>query len=204
MSEQLARRHPLENFMNGRADTELDHPGVSVTLQPGRDHVNLRGPTDDAGFRRVVEAELRQSLPLTSNTFTTGEQIAYWLGPDEWLISAVPKLQVCERLLALPGQDSVAVNSQSGGLLQLKLTGQDARALLAKGCTLNLHPSEFRVGHCAQTLLAKADILLALADDTPTFCLLVRRSFAEYLALWLEHSGSEYGIAFGLERPGDE
>jgi len=68
--------------------------------------------------------------------------------------------------------------------------------VLAKGCTLDLHPRSFATGRCAQTGLAKASILISKFDDVPTFEVFVRRSFAEYLALWLQHAGAGYGILF--------
>jgi sarcosine oxidase gamma subunit len=49
-------------------------------------------------------------------------------------------------------------------------------------------------GQCAQTGLSKANILLSLIDGSPKFNLIVRRSYAEYVARWLEHAGGEFGI----------
>ena len=70
--------------------------------------------------------------------------------------------------------------------------------MLAKGCPLDLHPRAFTPGSCAQSLLAKADVLIHLrADDPrhgPTFDLYVARSFAHYLWAWLEDAGREYGV----------
>ncbi len=78
----------------------------------------------------------------------------------------------------------------------MRISGENAVAVLAKGCTLDLHPKVFHAGRCAQTGLAKASILIAKVDDVPTFDIFVRRSYAEYLALWLQHAGGEYGIRF--------
>ena len=41
-------------------------------------------------------------------------------------------------------------------------------------------------------------ILISKFDDVPTFEVLVRRSFAEYLALWLQHAGAGHCILFEL------
>ena len=64
----------------------------------------------------------------------------------------------------------------------------------AKGCPLDLQPDVFRPGDCAQTHLAKANVLLQALDDAPTFHLTVTRSFAKYLWLWLDDAGQEFGI----------
>jgi sarcosine oxidase gamma subunit len=34
-------------------------------------------------------------------------------------------------------------------------------------------------------------------DQTPSFDLIVRRSYAEYLALWLKDAAEEYGLVIG-------
>ena len=69
------------------------------------------------------------------------------------------------------------------------------RDLLAKGCPVDLHPSVFDVGQCAQSHLAKAPILLRQVDREPTFEIIVRRSFADYFWTWLEDAAAEYGLA---------
>ena len=115
----------------------------------------------------------------------------YWLGPDEWLLATElgrEKDLAAQLGKNLAGQPHSLVDV-TGGQLLMRLTGQRAREVLAKGCTLDLHPRAFKVGQCAQTTLAKASMLIALADDTPAFDIIVRRSFAEYAARWLRHSG---------------
>jgi sarcosine oxidase subunit gamma len=66
---------------------------------------------------------------------------------------------------------------------------------MMKGCSLDLHPREFGPGRCAQSTLAKAQIILHQLDDGPTYDLYVARSFAEYLWAWLEDASLEYGMA---------
>lgn len=84
----------------------------------------------------------------------------------------------------------------TGGLVALRLHGPRVRDLLAKGCTLDFHPRVCKAGQCAQTGLAKASVLIATLDEAPTFELFVRASFADYLALWLDRAGREYGLQF--------
>ena len=66
------------------------------------------------------------------------------------------------------------------------LTGDDAAALIATDCPLDLHPREFKPGQCAQTRLAKAGMTIAPLADGSGFELIIRRSFADYLLLWLQ------------------
>ena len=78
----------------------------------------------------------------------------------------------------------------------MSIQGATVHPLLAKGCTLNLNENLILPGQCTQTGLAKASVLLALVDATPLFKIIIRRSYAEYIALWLAQAGKEFGINF--------
>ena len=80
----------------------------------------------------------------------------------------------------------------------MNLRGPNSREVLAKGCTLDLHPRVFGPGQCAQSNVAMtAAVIRPLIDKegTASFDLIVRRSFADYLARWLEDASREYGFA---------
>ncbi|MET7655934.1 sarcosine oxidase subunit gamma family protein, partial [Streptomyces sp. NPDC005486] len=67
------------------------------------------------------------------------------------------------------------------------------RDLLAHGCSLDLHPRAFGPGRCAQTTLARTQIVLVARDETRAgFWVLVRSTFAGYLADWLLDAATEY------------
>ena len=51
--------------------------------------------------------------------------------------------------------------------------------------SIDLDPGSFGPDRCAQTLLAKAQIIIELRDDDPAFHIYVRSSFAGYVADWL-------------------
>lgn len=190
------RQHALEQFLRDSADGERS--SVAVEVLPNLDYINLRGDPADSGFVRAAAKTLRQDLPLEPNTVSNGMSTVYWLGPDEWLIvsSGGERPMLPTLLEGAFGGGHASVNIMTGGQICMRIGGNGATAMFAKGCTLDLHPGVFQVAQCAQTGLAKAGILLSKVDDTPTFDLFVRRSFAEYLALWLQWAGAEYGIRF--------
>lgn len=190
--------------MRRRGAENDEDSAVCVVLQANREYFNLRGRPADARFRRAVETVLRQNLPVTPNTCTQGPHSVYWLGPDEWLVVSPAGSGMEDGLGLIPQTFFSSVNRQSGGYMQMRLTGAAAGKVLAKGCTLDLHPAAFQIGQCAQTLLAKAGVLLSVTDDRPSFNLIVRRSFAEYVVLWLAHSGNEFGISFVAGDSSDE
>jgi sarcosine oxidase subunit gamma len=66
----------------------------------------------------------------------------------------------------------------------LELSGADARTVLATCCSLDLHPRVFATGQCAQTLVQKAGVLIEHRGED-RYLLLVRPSFAAYVAEWL-------------------
>ncbi len=154
-------------------------------------YVNLRGSLSDRRFAAGVEAAVGQAPPDRPNTVSLGTHRVYWLGPDEWLIvTAIGDVAEVVRKLhaALDGQN-VAINDLSGGQVAFRLSGHDVPERLARGCTLDLHPEKFGLGACAQTGLAKANVLLGHVAAGPTYELVVRRSFSDYLRRWLHHVG---------------
>ncbi len=153
-------------------------------------HVNLRGSAADKEFVSAAEAALGQPLPLAANTVSIADHRVYWLGPDEWQV--VTALAAVNELVAtledrLAGRH-VAINNVSGGQVALHLEGSDVPDLLARGCTLDLHPDVFGPGDCAQSGLAKANVLIGCIDASPVYEIIVRRSFSEYLLRWLSQT----------------
>ena len=125
----------------------------------------------------------RLGFPLEPNT-VTGDMTrgALWLGPDEWLVVAAPGDPgvIVDGLEALLVGAHHAVVDVSGNRAVLELHGPARLALLASACSLDLDPAGGWVpGVCAQTLLARAQVILQeLPDATRVF---VRPSFADYV-----------------------
>ena len=119
-----------------------------------------------------------------------------WLGPDEWLVAApyrrIARIEGALRA-ALEGQHA-ALTDVSHSRAILALSGPAARAVLAKGCPLDFHPRVFGPGRCAQSRLAKCQVLIHQTDADPAFEIHVGRSFAQYAWTWLEDAGGEFGV----------
>lgn len=188
MSEAMHKRSPL-----AQRDT-VGEGGLQLSERPFLGYLNVRGHPSEAAFLEAARSVLRVDLPLEPNTSTMSETLsALWLGPDEWLLVTEPDAQtaIAERLAVTFGSLLTAVTDVSSGHTMLVASGARTRALLARGCTLDLHPRAFGPGRCAQTMIAKAGVLIRQRDDTPTFELIVRRSFAEYLWLWLRDAAAD-------------
>jgi len=120
-----------------------------------------------------VRGEPQPGFPTEPNT-SAGDVL--WLGPDEWLVLGGREEDY---------PDAAAVVDVSANRVCLELSGDDVEDVLAQGCTLDLHPSVFASGRCAQTLLARAQVIPHRTSEE-SFRIFVRPSFAPYLRAWLE------------------
>ena len=75
----------------------------------------------------------------------------------------------------------------------IRLAGSHAHQVLAKGCPLDMHRRVFKPGQCAQTILARADMIIHKTAEE-AYDIIVLRSFTEYVWTWLEDAAREYGI----------
>ena len=122
-----------------------------------------------------IRGEPPAGFPVEPNTTGTVDgKTVLWLCPDEWLVLGGHEADY---------PDAAAAVDVSANRVAFELSGDDAADVLAHGCALDLDP--FEPGRCAQTLLARAQVIL-YRPDAVTFRILVRPSFAPYLRAWLE------------------
>ncbi len=148
----------------------------------------LRGPAGDAGLARAVASAV--DLPLPSRTGDSAASLlgaVLALGPDEWLIMSetLASTELAGSLRQALRGISAALTDVGDACIVYALRGENARAVLARGCPLDLHPRAFPLGRCARTLLAKAPVLVHLRAAEPTFELYVARSYSDYAWEWL-------------------
>jgi len=133
-------------------------------------------------------------LPLVPNRVAVmGPVRVLWLGPDEWLVVADGEApDLLPRLERAVAARRAALHDLSSSRIVLQIAGSRARALLAAGCGLDLHPRAFGPGQCAQTLLARVPVILDQLNDAPHYRLLVRRSYAGWLVDWLGDAAGQF------------
>jgi sarcosine oxidase subunit gamma len=184
----MAERSPLAGFALPSVE------GLRLAEVPFLAQLSLR--LDARGSPvRAVEAALGLPLPLEPGTSSaSGTTTALWLGPDEWLVIGPPRTgpELESRLRAAVDGGPAAVVDVSAQRTTILVAGAQARDLLAHGCPLDLHPSTFPVGRCAQTLLARARVIIAGVSAEPAYRVLVCSSYARYLAEWLVDAATEY------------
>jgi sarcosine oxidase subunit gamma len=174
-------------------------PALTAAERPFRSQLTVRVSDPDAVA--AMGSALGVAFPSVPCTFSAGtgpfgDVEVLWLGPDEFLVVASPGLQVEieEVLRAALGSHRGSVVDTSAQRTTVVLEGPHVRDVLAHGCSVDLHPSSAPTGTCVQTLLARTGIVLQVTG-ADTFTVLVRSSFAEYLAAWLSDACVEYGVA---------
>ena len=186
---ELPRTHPLQ----ARAAAWKRLPAtVGIAAEPFTAMADLRigvsGPE--------VTAALGAALPAAPNSWVqTDFGRAIWLGPDEWLLTSATERpeQLVGRIREATLPFGGVVVDVSAQRITLRLTGSRVRDVLAKGCSIDLHPRGFGRGSSAQTTLGQAGVvLLALSGSGDDYAVLVRSSFAGYLADWLADAALEF------------
>ena len=159
---------------------------------------NLRGDPLDPAFCQAVGRAL--GVPLATQACSTthdAQTRIVWAGPDDWFV--ISRLHEPAALCALlretlQGQHC-AVTDVTSGYRVLRLRGSRLREALAQGCPLDLHPKAFKVGQSAGSVFFKASVWLWQTDDVPTFEMLVRRSFRDYVWEMLQRGSRESGLS---------
>lgn len=188
--QEAMPRSPLEGW--GTAFARL--PGqVRIAEVPFLTQLDLRIAPEGAAATAVGKA-LGGELPVAPCTTTRGTSSrmddveVLWLGPDEWLVLAAPwrQRELEDLLRTAIGGEHGAVVDVSAQRTALSLSGPAAREVLARGCAIDLDPRIAPAGTCVQTLLARTGLTIVVRDERASeFLLLVRASFAQYLAAWL-------------------
>jgi sarcosine oxidase subunit gamma len=187
-TEQLRRRTPL-----GPLADELRAVCVSERFACREDGFRTLTELRSSPQGRVeLESALGIEMPgiggvaVTESTDVAGSAYVVGLGPHWWLVDgpedSSPASRSSARVMA------VDVSAQRTTLL---LSGSAVTDVLGHGTSLDVHRDVFPVGAAAQTVLAKAGVILA--RTTPDeYRVWVRASFARYLAEWVIDASLEY------------
>jgi sarcosine oxidase subunit gamma len=189
--EAIKQASPLD----GWANTLPEVPGaIQIREVPFLAQVNVRLKADGPAGTAAAEV-LGVRLPVTPCTAAAaGDLQILWLGPDEWLVVGPPGTagELVENMrAALGGQGTVC--DVSAQRTTLSVSGPRAADVLAHGCAIDLDPRAAPAGTCVQTSLARVGVILVVHDGAASsLWLLVRSSFAAYLATWLTDACQEY------------
>ena len=182
-----AGRHGLKEGAAGLSMAELtDFELVQVMARRGQwDAVTQAG------------AEIFGKAPPEKPQAVEAERsLLIWSGPDQFLVLAARGAAVERARTAFAG--TASLSEQSDGRSLIRISGARARDMLAKVCSLDLHPAVYPVGTAAATSIDHTSVNLwrgEHANGEAVFYLLVFATFAESLWRTLLDSGAEYGIS---------
>lgn len=197
--------------------------GVELREVPFLTMVGIRVEPGTPAAEAVTEL-LGVGLPTACGEVTGdfSDVAVLWQGPDEFLaitgdeVTSVPGLDarsdrepgalptlathpLVQKLAPVLGESGLPgqVVDLSANRTTLELSGPSARAVLEKGCHVDLHPRSFGPGRAVSTLLGPVPLVLwQTAADT--YRLLPRASFTDYTVRWLLDAMREFK---GVEVP---
>ena len=146
-----------------------------------------------ATANQKVETALGAPWPRETGTIASGRADILCIGPTDWLVTATdPNAKALHHQLedAFEGSAFRATNV-SQALARIEVQGPEVRALLLKGCALDLHPSCFPPGRCARTRFAALPTILRCTGATNFECI-VTSSYRDYLLSWLADAAEEF------------
>lgn len=118
---------------------------------------------------------------------------AQWAGPDQYFVLAEGRGEgALYRDLKAKLAGIASVSDQSHGRVIIRLAGPKARAVLAKGTPVDLHPDAFPVGKSALTQMAHVGIHMTRVG-ADAYDLSVFRGFAESYWEWITEQAEEFG-----------
>lgn len=158
--------------------------------------VGLRVSRDSDAGARV--ASVTGGLPAACGGVAgTGETSVLWLGPEEFLVVAPREAHeslggdLLRALREALGDGEGQVVDLSANRTTFELTGPRARAVLEKGCSLDLHPRVLKAGTALSTEIGNIPVVLWKTGEE-TFRIFPRASFADFLGRWLLDAMREY------------
>lgn len=192
--------HPNPEHQRGtlaamaEAITSAGGAGISLRETTPMAQIGLRGPGTDGVFAEAVNRAFGLDLPAACRFSAGMARQLLWFGPDEWLLIAQndpPPGLLAALNDALAGRHC-QITDLSHNRVRLELSGLHAPEVLAKGCLLDLHDSQFPTGTCVGTTIAGCQVFLLRTGDEPSYEILVRNSFSRHLTAWLIDAMAEF------------
>ena len=159
---------------------ELSSDNVTIALVDERIRYSLRIKAEDlAEFKKITGLKLPKQINQQSST---QKRNCLCLGPDEWLVIALPSeaAQLAEKLAQASDKMICSVTNISHRNVGFDIQGQGAEALINVGCPQDLSIDKFPIGKATRTVFESASVVLFRTGET-SFHLECWRSFGPYM-----------------------
>ncbi|MDP5216668.1 sarcosine oxidase subunit gamma family protein [Ruegeria sp. 2205SS24-7] len=172
--------------------------GIAVIEELGlQGMITLRGDHSDKGLVKAATGATGQKMPGQRQALVEGESGLCWMSPDELLV-LVPYTEVDAKLVemqkALGSSHARAVNVSDARAV-FRVSGPNAREVLAKMAPVDLSPEGFKPGDFRRTRLAQVAAAFWMEEDG-AFRIVCFRSVAGYVFNLLQiaaQPGSDVG-----------
>ncbi|RUW33957.1 MULTISPECIES: sarcosine oxidase subunit gamma [unclassified Mesorhizobium] len=192
-------RSPLDRALVAGAYGAPGGAGVSLTEIRDFGLVQVmarRGRTGE--MTKAAKAHFGVAAPETPSAVDAADATLIWSGPDQFLVLSKGGKHTME-MLAPVFAGSASLSDQSHARALISISGEKARALLAKLSSIDLHPAAFPVGAAAATSVDHTSVTLWRGKDRDdgqaVFNLLIFATFAESLWHTMLDAAAEYGVA---------
>ena len=149
--------------------------------------LRLQARPDPAINPAPLESLLGNILPQSPQEKVSNMPTAYWLGPNDWLL--LDPVQEIDRIASALRESTNGATSCVTDVTDawsiIDMSGEDAPARLAQGCSVDLDDNELPSGRYVLTRLQHLSIIIHRLDNKPRFRVLVDRSVARFLWDWL-------------------
>ena len=165
---------------------------ANIECLPFIGFLDLRG---GEAIRLACSECLSVTLPASANTLISvdDERVAYCISSDHWILQVADGSQqaALQSLEIAAGDVSHSFVDVSDLYARIRLSGTEARAVLAQGVSIDIPPRVFGVGATARTGFAKTTAQLHCVDETPTFIITVFSSYQQYALDWLQQAAGK-------------
>ena len=163
----------------------------TVTLKEGPFQTMAGVRVDPASEAGARIGTVTGGLPVRCGEVRGTDRVStLWLGPQEFLVVAPEDAHdslggdLIGSLKSALGDAPGQVVDLSANRTTFELSGPQARAVLEKGCALDLHPRILKPGTALNTEVGNIPVVLFKTGEE-SFRLFPRASFADYLGRWL-------------------
>lgn len=192
LSLRVSPAAPLgEAFESGSVQGVVELREVSFLTMVG-----LRVDRNSDAGQRI--AGVTGGLPAACGGVSgTGDTSVLWLGPEEFLVVAPTEAHeslggdLIQALREALADGAGQVVDLSANRTTFELTGPRARAVMEKGCSLDLHPRVLSAGTALSTEIGNIPVVLWKTGEE-SFRIFPRASFADFLGRWLLDAMREY------------
>lgn len=181
---------------NGPGNEPGNESGANVVLKEGPviGLLMIRVAQNHAVVSEALHAMAGVGLSERLQSVDSGTYCIRWMSPDSWLLSCpLHEAFRIEHSIRARVSSPIAIVNVSGGFCVLQLCAEKAREVLMKSVPYDVHPDNFPVGKVVNTTFAKTQVTLRCISES-NYELVVRRSYSDYVWLWLQRAAAEFNF----------